>query len=167
VKTDPPVSGDKTCVQCGGNRVVPEKRYASVEQFERDPFCSRVCCEEWHEVRPLQARCPGCGKPMKDATAFQCVECRKRERMESRPEDVIHGRAYAYRNLGCKCELCRGYASAQRRRWRAANPERARESDRRQKARRKLRSAKRGRTPSVVASPSATGPATPSKRKAA
>jgi hypothetical protein len=55
VKKDPPVRPE--CAQCGKLRTRPPKSYATRVQYDREPFCSRECCQEWHGVVPGKTVC--------------------------------------------------------------------------------------------------------------
>lgn len=50
IASDPAVRADRKCVVCKRNRVIPRETYATREQYETDPFCSRRCCAKWHGV---------------------------------------------------------------------------------------------------------------------
>jgi hypothetical protein len=49
---DPPVRPDGKCARpgCGKKRRAQISSYARASDFERDPFCSRTCCEQFHNL---------------------------------------------------------------------------------------------------------------------
>ena len=49
-ENDPPAG--PMCAECGKQKQPrPAKAYATAEDFERDPFCSRICCEKFHGLK--------------------------------------------------------------------------------------------------------------------
>lgn len=44
----------KPCKFCGQPKRIPKKSYASRQEIERDPYCSRRCCEAAHDITHLK-----------------------------------------------------------------------------------------------------------------
>lgn len=38
------------CKFCGGKKRIPKTSYATRQEIERDPYCSRKCCEADHGI---------------------------------------------------------------------------------------------------------------------
>jgi hypothetical protein len=48
VRPDPPTPADGTCATCGRKRKVNRRSRYGLNEAKHDPFCSTVCCREWH-----------------------------------------------------------------------------------------------------------------------
>ena len=44
----------KNCAFCDKPRKIPKTSYATRQEIERDPYCSRKCCEADHGITHLK-----------------------------------------------------------------------------------------------------------------
>jgi hypothetical protein len=44
------------CVQCGKPKRLPKKYPVSRQHYVEDEFCSRLCCEAFHEIEEKSGR---------------------------------------------------------------------------------------------------------------
>lgn len=92
LKPDPPVREDGLCARpgCTKRRKPPATtRYATLQDFETDPFCSTKCCREYHggdELPPmgLLEYVPELTRRQREAIE-EDVAARKRERKKPNP----------------------------------------------------------------------------------
>lgn len=52
MRPDPPLRKDRRCARkgCSKRLKVPAQTLAAREVYERDPFCTSVCCKIYHGV---------------------------------------------------------------------------------------------------------------------
>lgn len=69
MRRDPLVRKDGKCAKCRKKRALAVKSPYGGDQAINDPFCSTVCCREWHDCALVVPHAKKLGRPRESATA--------------------------------------------------------------------------------------------------